>query len=310
VTFRAYAAEYLEWSRLNKRSWETDAARLKGLVAAFGDRRLDEITAADVERFRDGLLERCAQSTANRYRDLLSGLFKRAIRDGHATQNPVRAVSKFKENNERVTYLTDAEESAVWTALAPKHRPLFVVSVHSGLRWSEEVGLRWQDLDYLTGFITVPRTKYGPARRVPMNSVIRGVLMDLAGARRHPDDPRPTEPAHFFPKAVKRAAAAMQAAGEPAPHLDSYTWHGNRHTFSSRLVMAGVDLLTVQKLGGWRSLAMVQRYAHLSPGHLHAAVERLVPAAVEVSRFCPDAAPEQAALDSRRVTHDHQRARP
>jgi site-specific recombinase XerD len=49
--------------------------------------------------------------------------------------------------------------------------------------------------------------------------------------------------------------------------------------------MAGVDLLTVKELGGWRTLAMVQRYAHLAPGHLHAAVERLVAAEVaEVTR--------------------------
>jgi Phage integrase family len=58
--------------------------------------------------------------------------------------------------------------------------------------------------------------------------------------------------------------------------LDGYTWHGNRHTFASRLVMAGVDLRTVQELGGWKTLKMVQRYAHLSPAHLRAAVERLV----------------------------------
>jgi hypothetical protein len=42
--------------------------------------------------------------------------------------------------------------------------------------------------------------------------------------------------------------------------------------------MAGVDLRTVQELGGWRSLAMVERYSHLAPGHLAGAVERLVAA--------------------------------
>jgi len=53
--------------------------------------------------------------------------------------------------------------------------------------------------------------------------------------------------------------------------------------------MAGVDLRTVQTLGGWRTLAMVQRYSHLAPEHLHAAVERLVQSdsGVEVSRKCP-----------------------
>jgi len=59
----------------------------------------------------------------------------------------------------------------------------------------------------------------------------------------------------------------------------------NRHSFASRLVMAGVDLRTVQELGGWKTLGMVQRYAHLAPSHLQAAVERLVSSnAVELAR--------------------------
>jgi site-specific recombinase XerD len=84
------------------------------------------------------------------------------------------------------------------------------------------------------------------------------------------------EPDKFFPAAVERARKALEAEGQATGHLESYTWHGNRHTFASRLVMAGVDLRTVQQLGGWQSLAMVQRYAHLAPDHLRAAVERLV----------------------------------
>ena len=74
------------------------------------------------------------------------------------------------------------------------------------------------------------------------------------------------------------ALTALEAIGKETGHLEGYTWHGNRHTFASRLVMAGVDLRTVQQLGGWQSLAMVQRYAHLAPDHLRAAVERLVQA--------------------------------
>ena len=61
-----------------------------------------------------------------------------------------------------------------------------------------------------------------------------------------------------------------------ASSLDGVTWHSLRHTFASRLVMAGADLRTVQELGGWRTLALVSRYAHLSPDHLRAAIERLV----------------------------------
>ena len=40
--------------------------------------------------------------------------------------------------------------------------------------------------------------------------------------------------------------------------------------------MEGVDLLALKALGGWKTLSMVQRYAHLSPGHQRSAIERLV----------------------------------
>jgi len=69
------------------------------LLLVFGDKKLDEITTADVERFRDSLLdEDVSRATANRYRDLLSGMFRRAIRLGHVVSNPVTAVQKFKES--------------------------------------------------------------------------------------------------------------------------------------------------------------------------------------------------------------------
>ena len=77
---------------------------------------------------------------------------------------------------------------------------------------------------------------------------------------------------------------AVSAVAPSTGNVDGFTWHANRHTFASRLVMAGVDLRTVQELGGWRTLSMVQRYAHLAPGHLQAAIERLVTNAAEVSR--------------------------
>jgi hypothetical protein len=67
----------------------------------------------------------------------------------------------------------------------------------------------------------------------------------------------------------------MGGRGQDSSRLERMTWHICRHTFASRLVMAGVDLKTVQVLGGWRRLKMVLRYAHLSPTHLLAAVERL-----------------------------------
>jgi len=63
---------------------------------------------------------------------------------------------------------------------------------------------------------------------------------------------------------------ALRTAG-----INSFSWHCLRHTFASRLVMAGVDLRTVQELLGHKTLAMTLRYSHLSPAHQLDAVQRL-----------------------------------
>jgi site-specific recombinase XerD len=116
-----------------------------------------------------------------------------------------------------------------------------------------------------------------------MNPAVRSVLFDLATQRKGTDDPDELifrgayrTVARLFSQAVSRAQAALRAAGKDPSNLDGYTWRSNRHTFASRLVMAGVDLRTVRELGGWKTLSMVLRYAHLAPSHLQAAVDRFV----------------------------------
>jgi integrase len=313
VTFRQHAAEYSVWAKLHHRGWKTEESRITRMVEAFGDTKLDAVTPADAERFLDQLLEARSQSTRNRYRALLSAMFSRAQRHGLLSANPVKGITKLKEPEGRIQFVMAEEEAAILGALRPNLRALFTVSIHTGLRWSEQLDLEWRDVDFMTGLIIVKRSKSGYSRQVPMNSVVRSALMDLAGLRQHPGDPRErvflcsyVQPDKFFPRAVDLVRRTLLAAGSDASRLDGYTWHCNRHTFASRLVMAGVDLRTVQVLGGWRTLAMVQRYSHLAPAHLREAVERLVP---DVARFAGsgDAGPngsESPAAESAAMKHE------
>jgi len=98
-----------------------------------------------------------------------------------------------------------------------------------------------------------------------MNSLVQGVLRRIP---RKLGDPRVfadcRKVSHRFPSWVKAAGL-----------LDLH-FHDLRHTFASRLVMAGVDIVTVKELMGHKTIAMTLRYAHLSPGHQRQAVERLV----------------------------------
>jgi integrase len=279
-----YAKDYMAWATANKRSARTERMRLDSVILpALGDRYLDEITTADIERFRDSLADGRTGATLNRYRDQLSAMFRRAVRLGLVTANPVKGVPKLREAGQRLAYLTSEEEAAVREALPGRLRAAFTISIHTGLRWSEQAGLRWRDVDVLTGTITIALSKNGTTRRVPMNSAVRSALLDLSGSRQRPDDPGERlfvdsyrQTARLFGRAVERAQASLRDAGRDVSRLDGYTWHSNRHTFASRLVMAGVDLRTVQVLGGWKTLSMVARYSHLDPEHLQAAVERLV----------------------------------
>jgi site-specific recombinase XerD len=144
----------------------------------------------------------------------------------------------------------------------------------------------------LSGLITISRSKNGASRQVPMNAVVRSMLFDLSAQRRRPNDPDELifdgayrTVARLFSHAVRQAQTGLRGEGKDANRLEGNTWHSNRHSFASRLVMAGVDLRTVPELGGWKTLSMGLRYSHLAPSHLQAAVERLVPSnAAELAR--------------------------
>jgi hypothetical protein len=79
---------------------------------------------------------------------------------------------------------------------------------------------------------------------------------------------------------------AIKAAG-----IENFHWHDTRHTFASRLVMAGVDLRTVQELLGHHSYEITLRYTHLSPRHQLDAVQRLN---ATPTRTRTDTKPEEA----------------
>jgi site-specific recombinase XerD len=109
---------------------------------------------------------------------------------------------------------------------------------------------------------------------IPLNAVALAALDQLKGTEDRPA----TEP--VFPSArtgdfLQGPRGWFSTAVDEAKVPD-YPWHCNRHTFASRLVMAGVDLRTVAELLGHRTLQMVMRYSHLAPEHQASAVDRLV----------------------------------
>jgi integrase len=265
----------VEAAKAHKRTWREDQRYGETWKARFAGRTLDEITAGEVEKLRTERLQgkdAVRPATVNRELAFLKHVYYVAIRDGKTERNPLAKLRLLREPSGRVRYLTDEEETQLLKALATDgDRQRVLVLLNTGLRKSEFLGLRWRDVDMKAGVLTIPRSKNGEARYVPLNATVRGILGRL---------PRTLDRAALvFPnsegKRDLRWAEKTFPAAVSAAKIEDFRLHDTRHTFASRLAMEGVDLLTIKDLGGWKTLTMVQRYAHLSKGHRQSAIERL-----------------------------------
>ena len=141
------------------------------------------------------------------------------------------------------------------------------------VRQGNQFALRWDDVDFDAGTIRAAKSKSGLDYHVPMNDELRAMLTALPSRLRSP---------YVFPSATLTspldAKNYMHRVFSPAlkkARIEGFRWHDLRHSFASRLVMAGVDLSTVCELMGHESITMTMRYAHLSREHKRDAVERL-----------------------------------
>jgi integrase len=277
ILFSEVARDFLSYSKKFKRSHAHDTSRMAELLRLWRDVPIPDLTPGRIEKD----LSECSEqdqwmpATYNRYRALVSEVFSLAIRDQKATTNPIRGTRHRVENNTRVRYLSDDEEKQLIDHVrtnCPEHEAEIVVALHSGMRRSEQYvtpdcpdgGLKWQHINFRNDLITLPRSKHGESRHVPMNSTLRETLEQLR---------KSTGSLYVFP--VEPPDVWFPAACEKAK-VEDLTWHCLRHTFASRLVMAGVDLRTVQELMGHKTITTTLRYAHLAPKHQAEAVERLV----------------------------------
>ena len=163
------------------------------------------------------------------------------------------------------------EGSRFLEALPDRLRPFVALALNTGMRRGELQGLRWDDLDLAGAALRVRRDKAGEGRWVVLNSAVREALLSVTRGQKVLSPYVFCSPEgkflHNFEREWKPALRAAKT-------LD-FRFHDCRHTFAGRLAMIGTDLYTVQRAGGWKTQVMVQRYAHLSPDHIKAAVERL-----------------------------------
>ena len=263
---------------------------------AFQGKTLRQILAGDIERYVAKRIREVAPATVNRELAFLKTFFNDAVTNHRAETNPVRSVKMFRENNQRVRFLGEDEESRLFAAMPRSDWPLVLVALNTGLRQAEQFYLKWENVDVIRGVITIPRSKNGQVRHVPINAIVREALQAqrargagewvfASAVGTTPID------SHNFVRRV--FVPALVEAG-----IENFHWHDLRHTFASRLVMSGVELRTVQELMGHKTITMTLRYSHLSAEHQQDAVRKLEAWASDTSTDTDESELERAELQT------------
>jgi site-specific recombinase XerD len=267
-------AVLLWYKEQGRKSYRSFAQRIKVIDRELGGRVAEVLTVEAIDEWLTGHSE-WSPATKNRYKSVLSRTYQLALQRGKVPSNPARLVDPRAETTKCVRSLKPEEEKRLRTAilkLSPKQLPAFEVALHTGMRQGEQFTMKWTSVDFDRKTIYLAETKNGKHREIPMNKTCFKALKKLHDAEQAKDggvfpSSRYTssirDPKKWWLAALKRAKVA------------EFRWHDLRHSFISRLVMAGVDLRTVQELSGHKDLNMLSRYAHLEPAHNRKAIEKL-----------------------------------
>lgn len=251
------------------------------LVPHFGALRLESVTDFGVKAYRKKRRETgLTDATINRELATLSHLLRSASRWGWIRKDNVPAIDKTRETGGRIIALTDKQcADLIQSAIADQDVDLWLfvlAGLSTGMRHSEITRQRIElmDLDRLRVFI--PSAKAG-AREQPITrdyaEALRAVIKQRGEAEGwlFPSNIVGTKDGRrsYFTAQFRRAV--VRAGLDPKV----VTPHVMRHTAVTRLVKSGVDIPTIQKVSGHKTIAMVLRYTHVDAPHIDDAMTNL-----------------------------------
>lgn len=257
--------ESYEENKAEGKSLDTDRRRFNvHLKPKFGDKEPSKILELDVDRLRINLLKTHSPQTAKHCLSLLKRLalygVKKKLCPGIQFKIEMPHV-----DNVRTEYLTPEQVKKLLETLeasTDRTAAAFMkLALVTGLRRGELIKLKWNEVDFERGFVTIANPKGGKSQAIPMNEEARVILKN---------QPRQEGKEHVFLRSNglpftgcinKRVRAIRDAAGLPK---DFRPLHGLRHSFASILAESGeADMYVIQKLLTHKSPLMTQRYAHL-----------------------------------------------
>ncbi len=262
----AHIEAYTGWTAEHNRTSNKDPGVLAGFVACVGDKRLDQVAAFDVERWKIARVKAVSHATVNRELNIVRGCFSRAVEWGLIGRSPVAGVKPYRVDNVRVRVLSTREIATLLGGLPDDFALLARATLEGLFRISEILNLHVEDIK--GDHIVLVHTKNNRVRKVPITPALRRALL----ARAHPSgyvfgrDPDGLPPRGEV-ASVQFCRLAHRLGFKDVSH------HTMRHTGASMMLASGASLRAVQESGGWTSLRMLERYAHPSDAEKRRAVD-------------------------------------
>jgi integrase len=287
-----FLAEYSR-ARIKDLGRYREAARmsLQRVLPLLGNRAITKIALEDLVRAQIMLSQRYAPRTARLTLDFLGVLFNWAVRKNLITKNLIPGVEKPLADpsleylsREDAHRLIACSEAASQHSLAGRMRHVCLLfALHTGLRKGELLGLRWLDLDLESRRLSVMKSyKTTPKSGKPRHLRLPSLLIPLLGKwkRECPHTPGGL----VFPVILRDRAVAgrddhLMGLNELLEQAGCrrllHPWHALRHTYASHFIMAGGNILALQKILGHADLTMTMVYAHLAPDFLGDEMDRV-----------------------------------
>jgi integrase len=296
-TFKQAMEDFLEWAKAEYAAHPATCRRYvtssKALLRNFGNTSLDRISSDDVEKFKTwrARQKKAAQgkkskraakvtkqlrpATVNRELACLKHLFKR--NDSLVLKNPVKGVKSLDEDNEQTRVLSSDEEKLYLLAASQPLQDIATLMLETGCRPEEIYRIRRENVQLAQGYLVNPFGKTKAAKRqIPLSDAASAVLSKrLAAAKgdylfpgRIPAGGKPEDAGPIVKVNAAHTAAVIRSK------VARFRLYDLRHTWATRMAMAGVDLVTLAAMLGHSKINMVLRYAHPTQEHQFAAMEK------------------------------------
>lgn len=283
-TFTKAIEDFLQWSKINHAQKPNSFIRVKysceTLKTFFGETKVDQIEPKDIEKFvfwrskqkskKTG--ELITRDTVNNELIALKTVFKRLVSAGILSENPAREIKQLAENNRSFHVLTEDEEKIYLMACPQPLQDVASLMIETGMRPAEIYGLKRENVAVEKGFLQIENSKTRSSnRKVWLSDKAANILRTRA---------EKFTGVYLFPKGDKNVDfPTYQLNEQHRATLDriklKFRLYDCRHTFATRAVESGIDLLTVAHLLGHSGLNDVMRYAHINETRKNEAIQQM-----------------------------------